>query len=182
MSRCCAVTQTEASTLAARAAWMTGAILMASGRVPKTVRMRMSSLSPRGREERLRDASGKDRPIVRFNEMVPIRLPGDGTCLDEGIAPGGGIWLREEYIWPAKPLPCLQRRGHDHFAAGRVFDNFDLKGEVRPWREALREDAHIKCVEVRGNFGRCNAARRNYATATRGVDQGLPIVRRANDK
>src|SRR6266566_9705994 len=44
MSRCCAVTQTCVSISAALAARMIGAILMASGRVPKTVTMRIGYL------------------------------------------------------------------------------------------------------------------------------------------
>ena len=112
----------------------------------------------RGGEERVRDAMGQDRPIVRLDKAVPGRLPSHVASLYERIGPGGGIWFREKHVGPSETLPRFERRRDDDFATGGIFNDFDLKRKVRAGGDALGENADIERVEIGSNFGGMDAA------------------------
>src|SRR5882672_10099384 len=104
MPRCCAVTHTEVSIPASFAARMTGAILITSGRVPKTARIRMSILSRPG-EHDLCYAVREHLPVVFFDDAVPSRLPGHRACLHKRVRPGCWASLSKQYVGPRELLP-----------------------------------------------------------------------------
>lgn len=133
-------------------------------------------------EERVRDASRKNRPIVRLDKAVPIGLPTEIARLDEGVGPSCRIWLGENNVGPSEAFPGFERCGNNDFAAGGIFDNFDLKGEVGAGGDALGKYAGVENIEIDGDFRGRDSAGGDYVVFTVGVEKGLPVVRGADDE
>src|SRR6266850_6604583 len=168
MPRCWAVTHTDVSIPASFAARMTGAILIASGRVPKTVRMRMLIPSLRV-EHSLRGAICECLPVIFFDDAVPCRLPGHRACADKRIRPCFRVCLGKQYVGPRELLPHQKGCRHDALAARAVFNHFDLESKIRSRRFSLSQYPDIDCIEILGNFGGRYISRCDHSLAPRGL-------------
>src|SRR6266404_4305944 len=181
MPRCCAVTHTEVSIPAAFAARMTGAILIASGRVPKTARIRMSILS-RSAEHGLRCAICEHLPVVLLDYAVPCRFPRNRACLHKRVRPSLGAGLRKQYVWPRELLPGQKGRRHNTLAAGAVFNHFDLKSKIRTRSLSLREYPDIDSVEILCNFRGRDISCCDHALTPMRFQQPTPNVGGSNNE
>src|SRR5258705_5834303 len=181
MPRCCAVTHTEVTIPAAFAARMTGAILIASGRVPKTARIRMSILS-RSAEHGLRCAICEHLPVVLLDYAVPCRFPRNRACLHKRVRPSLGAGLRKQYVWPRELLPGQKGRRHNTLAAGTVFNHFDLKSKIRTRSLSLREYPDIDSVEILCNFRGRDISCCDHALTPMRFQQPTPNVGGSHNK